>query len=270
MITTTRLISLFIILVTISLNSIPLSLAQFNPNNMFDEVDDDLSIEGDIFNNFNEDLEASQVLKDERFYRYGRFFSVNMGLGMTRFTGNRGAAYQQNFDPTFTFSVTYFVDFLTAFSLGIDYSRHAMFIDTVVNGHVDRAIGTVDVSMLRPYLGLKFYMDTANYGNAITYSNPHLILRFEYWYQTNKFIDVRDLPNQTGGGLGGAIGFGLDFPIVIKESYFGFEFLYHWANLPDKFTQDYRAIPASDPNIPTYDDLMGNVWTVMVTYNITW
>ena len=42
-------------------------------------IDSDLNVGGDIFSDFNEDLEASQVMEDERFYRYSRFFAVNLG-----------------------------------------------------------------------------------------------------------------------------------------------------------------------------------------------
>jgi hypothetical protein len=53
----------------------------------FDE-DDELNVGGDIFQDFNEDLEASQVMEDERFYRYSRFAAVNLGVGVTTFDGN--------------------------------------------------------------------------------------------------------------------------------------------------------------------------------------
>jgi hypothetical protein len=262
-------IALFFILLTPSL-----SWSQINPGTMYDDVEDDLSLGGDIFNNFSEDLEASQVLEDERFYRYGRFFSVNIGAGVTRFTGNRGRAYQENQDPSFSLSVTYFFDFLNAFTLGIDYSKHTMFIDTYVNAYKTDILGAVDVAMLRPFFGLKFYMDTAQHGNAITYSNPHLLVRLEYWYQTNKFPERKDVQRQSGGGIGTAIGAGLEFPIELKKSYLGVEFLWHWVNFFDKYTQDYRAVTSgtnqSDPNIATFEDLTGNSWTLMFSYNITW
>lgn len=244
------------------------------PGNLFDSVEDDINVGGDIFNDFNEDLEASQVVEDERFYRYGRFFSFNLGLGMTRFTGNRGRAYQTNLDPSFNMSLAYFFNFQSAFTLGFQYSKHAMFFGDVLNGYRNQEIGTVEVTMLRPFFGFRYYMDTANYGNAVTYSNPYFILRLEYWYQTNKFPDVKTLEKQTGGGLGTALGIGLEFPVELKKSYVGVEFLWHWVSFFDKFTQDYRACDSSgcqtDPSVTTYDDLTGNAYDIFITYNITW
>ena len=95
--------------------------------------DDDLTVGGDIFSDFNEDLEAAQVMEDERYYRYGRFFTVSLGLGATTFTGNRGVAYTDN-HPSYSFALMYFINFRNVFVMGFEYSKHTMFIDTYVNG----------------------------------------------------------------------------------------------------------------------------------------
>lgn len=256
---------LFILLTVFSINV----CAQLNPSALLDEVDDDLNVGGDIFNNFNEDLEASQVVEDERFYRYARFFSFNVGIGMTRFQGNRGRAYRQNFDPSFNISVNYFFDFLSSFSLGFQYSRHAMFVDTVTAGSKTDPFGAIEITMLRPFFAFRYYVDTSNYGNAITYSNPYALLRLEYWYLSKKFTETNK-EDERGGGIGLGLGFGLEFPIVLKESYVGVELLWHNAAFFDKYTKDYAAINTSDPSSPTYDDLTGNAYSLFVTYNITW
>ncbi|MDA9793131.1 hypothetical protein N9B72_00975 [Bacteriovoracaceae bacterium] len=244
--------------------------AQTNPATMLDSVEEDLNVGGDIFNNFNEDLEASQVVEDERFYRYGRFYSLNVGIGMTRFQGNRGRAYTQNFDPSFNISLNYFFDFLSSFSLGFQYSRHAMFVDTTTLGYPDPP-GTIEVTMLRPFFAFRYYMDTSNYGNAITYSNPYALLRLEYWRQTNKFPESKELDDQSGGGIGVGLGLGLEFPIEIKKTYVGVEFLWHNVAFFDKFTKDYAFKEGvSDAGVPTYEDLTGNGYSVFITYNVSW
>lgn len=240
-----------------------------------DMVDDDVSLGSDIFNDFSEDLESSQVLEDERYYRYGRFFSVNLGTGATTFTGNRGRAYYDN-HPSFHLSVNYFIDFQRVLTLGVEYSKHTMIIDSVVNGYRDQGnLGAVVSDFTRPFIGYKYYIDTTDLGTAITYSNPHFIGRVEYWYQTNKFIDQPNLEKQSGGGIGTSLGFGLEFPIELKKSYLSVQGLYHVVNFFDKYTQDYRI--ATDANgVPIagstkgYDDLNGNVFSFIITYNFTW
>ena len=269
----------FASLFLISLN---FALAQSNSiDEMFDQTNNDMNIGGDIFNDFNEDLEASQILEDERFYKYSRFFSFNIGLGITRFTGNRGKAYTKDNDPTFHLSFTYFMTFQTAWSLGLEYSRHTQNVSyqCVSCTKDSNGIGNVEVSFIRPFYALRYYFDTTNYGNAITYSNPHLVGRLEYWYQTNKFkglkgIDPSDnlsnFQDQSGGGIGAALGFGLDFPVKLKETYISVETLWHMVNFFDKEVSDWKGDPSTGDSNKGVNDLTGNSWTVVVTYNATW
>ncbi len=242
------------------------------------DMSDDLNVGGDIFSDFNEDLEASQVMEDERFYRYSRFFALNLGLGATTFSGNRGLAYTDN-HPSFHFGLMYFIDFQNVFVMGFEYSKHTMFIDTHVNGSSNQIIGAVETSMLRPYFGFRYYIDTSDLGTAITYSNPYFVGRMEYWYQTNTFSENPNLSDESGGGVGTGIGMGLEFPLELKVSYFNVEFLFHTVNFFDKYTQDYRKIPegtrdsadeAAYPSDYGYDDLTGNVYTLFFNYAISW
>ena len=256
---------LFFILILAS----QMSMGQ-SSDQIMQELDDDTTLNGgDIFSDFNEDLESSQVLEDERFYRYGRFFSVNVGGGLTTFTGSRGRAYDDN-PPTFHLSVNYFLDFQKAILLGVEYSKHTMVLNTVVNGYPDQGeIGAVITDMTRLFTGFKYFIDTTDLGTAITYSNPYIIGRLEYWYQTNEFIDKKNFDIQKGGGIGTGIGFGFEFPIELKASYLDVEFLYHVVNFFDKYTQDYRQSSEAGSTYG-YDDLTGNVMSVIVTYNFTW
>lgn len=250
---------------------IPLAFAQ---DPLMDFGDDDLNVGGDIFSDFNEDLDAARIAEDERFYRYGRFFSFIISLGTTTFTGNRGAAYSDNL-PSYGIGLTYFSDFQNAYGLGVEYSQHNFFLpdevvlndDTVSGNGTGNGPGLVEVNMLRVYFSFRHYIDTTDLGTAITYSNPYFIARLEYWYTTNKFIDQNNLENQTGGGLGVGLGMGLDFPIKIKESYINVELLWHQINIFDKDTQNYRA---TEENNVGYNDLNGNVISLMIGYVMNW
>ena len=126
-------------------------------------------------------------------------------------------------------------------------------------------IGQVDITQLRVFWGYRYYIDTANLGTAITYSNPYLTGRLEYWYSVNKFRDRGDDDN--GGGLGVGLGFGLEFPIRIKESYINIEFLYHTVNFHDKFTTLYQPVAGSTLG---FQDLSGNVYSTIAAYVISY
>lgn len=237
----------------------------------FDIEQDDLDIGGDIFTDFNEDLEASQVVEDERFYRYGRFFTVQFGLGLTTFDGNRGNAYE-NSPPSYTFGINYFLNFRNTFGMGVAFSRHTMFIGDSVKGFPGLGgtpLGMIDISILRVFFNYRYYIDTSNLGTAITWSNPYFTGRLEYWYLNNKFLDQSGLGNDSGGGLGFGGGFGLEFPIKLKEYYINVEFLVHSVNFHDKYTSAYQPAQGS-PSGFGYDDLTGLAYTTMVSYVISW
>ena len=173
-------------------------------------------------------------------------------------------------------AVMYFINFRTVFTMGFEHSQHTAFIDTFVNGSPNELIGAVESSFLRPFFGVRQYIDTTNLGTAITYSNPYFVGRLEYWYQTNRFPENDNISDEAGGGLGTGLGFGLEFPIELKQTYFNVEFLYHVVNFFDKFTQDFRQI--DDPNhdqanFPSefgFEDLTGDVISVFMSYNVSW
>jgi hypothetical protein len=256
-----------LLFIAITLGSTQLLYAQEAPNDIFSADDDDLNVGGDIFTDFNEDVESAKMAEDERFYRYGRFFSFNVSLGLTTFDGNRGLAYE-NLPPTYGLSFTFFKDFQTAFGLGFEYSKHSMFLkDPVRKFSTLGAPGYVDISMLRLFFGYRYYIDTANLGTAITYSNPYLIARLEYWYTTNDYKDQSQVPKDSGGGVGAGVGFGLEFPIEIKESYIGLEFLFHSVAFFDKNTLDYYPVNAGGYG---FQDLGGNAYSTMLSYVFNW
>jgi hypothetical protein len=190
---------------------------------------------------------------------------------MTAFNGNRGLAYE-NEHPSFGFSVHYFQDFNSSFGLGFAFSKHHMFLPDPVKGFPDypgsedSGPGFVSVNMLRVFFSYRYYMDTRNLGTAITYANPYLTGRVEYWYQTNKFIDQPEIPDDSGGALGFAFGGGLEFPIKLKESYLGIEILMHNVSYFDKYSLIFKGVKPGTG----YDDLTGYAFTSMVSYVINW
>lgn len=254
-----------IITLTLLLFQLSLAFGQTLPNMDLGTEDNDLSVDGDIFSDFNEDIESSQVMEDERYYRYGRFFSFQVGLGTTWFDGNRGAAYEPD-PPAYTLSFNYFLDFNSSFGIGFAFSKHWMFFPDPTIGSVLNSLKFVDISLFRTFFSYRYYIETANLGTAITWSNPYFTGRLEYWYETQRFPDVSDEPTTTGGGLGMALGFGLEFPVKIRESYINVEFLYHTVNFQNKFTAKFQSVNGGYG----FDDLTGAVYTNTVSYVFNW
>ncbi|EQC46019.1 hypothetical protein [Bacteriovorax sp. Seq25_V] len=257
--------NIFKILILLSLTL--LTPAQDFGSGMIGIEDDDLSVGGDIFNDFNEDLEDTQISEDERFYKYGRYFTFQIGLGITAFDGNRGQAYA-NDPPTFSLSINYFSDFQSAWGVGFAYSKHSMFFDEETEGWKGQSpAGFIEVSMLRTFFSYRYYVDTSNLGTAITYSNPYIVGRLEYWYVTNKYLDQDDIADDKGGGIGMALGFGLEFPIKLKESYLNLEFLLHDVAFHDKETREFT--PLEGKNVG-FENLAGYGYTTVLSYVWNW
>ena len=242
------------------------AFSQFSQD--FDFGDDDLNIGGDIFSDFTEQIDDERMMEDERFYQYGRFFSVQVSLGLTTFDGNRGTAYE-NEPPTFGFGLNYFADFQSSYGLGVEFSRHNMYFPEPMEFTTPNPLGFVTVNMLRVYFSYRYYIDTTDLGTAITWANPYFTGRLEYWYVTNKYEDLEDFPDDSGGGLGFGVGFGFEFPIKIKESYINVELLAHMVNFHDKSTGRYEPDRINGGTIG-FSDLNGNAYSTKVAYVISW
>lgn len=230
---------------------------------------EELNIGGDIFSDFNEELEDAQIAEDERYYRYGRFYTVQIGGGVTTFRGNRGRAYE-NQNPSYTFGINYFLDFQNSLGMGFGYSKHQMdlYEKTNFSQRNTSAPGIVNINIFRWFFNYRYYIDTTDLGTALTFANPYLTGRLEYWYLSGKFEDAQ-LPDDTGGGIGLGLGIGLEFPVKIRQSYIGLEFLYHSINFHDRDTRKYQPLPDSSTQFG-YDDLRGAGLTMMASYIWSW
>lgn len=252
------------------------------------QFDQDLELGQDIFTDFSEDVDSKQIQEEERFYRYGRFVSFTMGLGLTTFGGNRGKAYHDN-HPSFSLGLIYFADFQNAINIGIEYSKHTMYLDAPVkiNTNINEPIGAVDVAMLRPFIAYRYYINTTDLGTLLTYANPYLIGRLEYWYQTNKFREYstgsESGSTQKGGGIGVGAGLGIEIPMNLEKSFIGVQFLVHKVNFFDRDTEAYQSKSEDDPTTAAdernycltnkcygYDNLEGLGYTFMTSYIISW
>lgn len=243
------------------------SLAQFD--SVSSSFDDDLSSSTDIFTNFDDDLGTREEQEDERFYRYGRFVSASFGFGITSFTGNRGKAYHDK-NPTIAFGLIYFSDFQNAFNIGIEYSRHVMYLDNPTLGSGLESYGAIDITYLRPYFAYRYYVDTSDLSSLLTYANPYFIGRIEYWYQNRKFKEYNG-NTDTAGSIGGALGLGVEIPIDLKKNYISLQFLVHQVTLPDTDTEEYEVSNScTDADCYGYSDMKGMGYSLVTSYLFSW
>jgi len=226
----------------------------------------DFEIGGDIFSDFSDDLDEKQIAEDERFYRYGRFFSVAFGFAMTSFTGNRGLLYKNDF-PSFVFALTFFMSMQHAIGLGLDYSQHHFAIDSPVYNFNPNPPGLAKVSIIKPFLSYRYYWDTSNMPTALTFANPYVTGRVEFWRLTNTFEEIPGRPSYAASGIATSLGLGLEFPIKYKESYLNLQFLYHLHQLSDKHSTAFAPIKGSNVG---YQNLSGDALSGSVSYVFSW
>jgi hypothetical protein len=196
--------------------------------------------------NENEDEEA-----DSKFFQYGRFFGVSLGLGAEMIDGNRGTLWQGGF-PMVDFKVHYWFDFQVALDLGFFTAQQ--YYDTTVKG-----LGHVDINVVHVGVDVKYYFQTKNLSSALSFASPYLLAGAGSYTKTeNSQAQATQDPDTS---LGVSLGLGLEFVISPRKSYFEIEAKGHLVVFKDTYTTNFSA---SVPN------LTGNFYTVSGSVLFTW
>jgi hypothetical protein len=211
------------------------------------EEDDFSSTPFTAYGEFNEEAEE---IAESRFFQYGRYFGVSVGVGGEGVTENRGLLWQGGF-PMFEFKVHYWFDFNVAIDMGLSTANH--FYDNPVTGD------HVDVNFVRIGISGKYYFDTANLSAAISFANPYLIVGFGSYRKSEKSRDLELTENDDAVGF--SFGAGLEFALKHRKVYFEVEGKMHLAAFKDTFTREF------EPSIP---NLSGGWFTITGALLFTW
>jgi hypothetical protein len=187
--------------------------------------------------------------------QYGRLFGLSLGVGFEGATGNRGALWQSGF-PATDLKVHYWFDFNVAIDLQYFTAPH--FYETVrpIN---DR----VDVTMARLGIDVKYYFDTKNLSAAISFANPYVLFGAGSFSKTEtSLIQGGEPANESTLGISG--GFGLEFAIRPRKTYFYFEGKISSANFKDTSTTTQKD---GDPDL---EDLRGLFYNLAAGFLFTW
>jgi hypothetical protein len=193
---------------------------------------------------FNEEDEESE---DTRFFKYGRFFGLSVGMGVQSADGNRGTLWNGGF-PAIDLRLHYWFSFNFAADLGGYLSNH--YFNTATTGNVDVFFSHLGVS-------LKYYFDLKNFSAALSFANPHLIGGGGLYHKKefSQSLDKTDLSNAVGGNLG----VGLEFAFKPRKVY---------------LQMDGRLayVPFADMNNAQYgmNNLRGIFYTITSRLLLTW
>lgn len=204
------------------------------------------------FTEYGEFNEASDEESDAKFFQYGRFFGVSLGLGFQFIDGYRGALWQGGF-PMFDFKLHYWFDFNVALDVG--FFTASQYYDTKIQN-----LGHVDINLLHVGVDIKYYFDTKNLSSAISFANPYVLLGAGSFSKTENSVaqQSQDSDNSLGISAGG----GFEFVISPRKTYFEIESKIHFVTYKDTYTTRF-----SSAGLPS---LTGNFFTFSGNLLFTW
>jgi opacity protein-like surface antigen len=192
------------------------------------------------FSDYGEFDSGEDEAEDERFFQYGRFFGVGLGLGFTTATGNAGKLYQGGF-PTVDFRLDYWFDFQFALQIDVQNSSHSY------NAPPD---GLTNVNLFRIMAQVKYYFDTRNMSAPITFVGPHLIAGGGFYQRTDNIGTGNNTAQATSINTEQAFGFnagaGLELTLKPKKTYLDFEAVAHFVQFPDSYTTKFQVDGLND------------------------
>lgn len=192
--------------------------------------------------------EGADEDEETKFFQYGRFFGVSLGLGLQNVTGNRGQLWSGGF-PTVDFRFHYWFDFNFALDLGISTAPHSF--------ESLGAAGVYQVNMIRVGTDAKYYFDTRDASAAWASSNPYVLLGAGSYSKTETASQTKLSDNDSSFGICG--GLGLEFAFKARKAYFNIESKFHMVRFKDTNASKFG-----------YDNLNGNFVTLTGSFLFTW
>lgn len=212
------------------------------------EEDDFTSTPFTEYGSFNE---AEDEEAETRYFQHGRFFGVSLGMGFEAVDGNRGLLWQGGF-PVVDFKLHYWFDFNIALDFGVTVAPHYYNTNNALGGHVQ-------ANLLRFGVDIKYYFDTKNLSAPISFANPYVTAGGGNFMKTQTYYSLNK--SDTDNSLGLSLGFGLEFAIKPRKSYFEVEGKIHMVYFNDTSSTDFS------PAIP---NLSGNFYTLVTSLLFTW
>jgi hypothetical protein len=207
------------------------------------------------FGEFNDEEEA----EDTKFFQYGRFFGVSLGLGYEGAMGNRGALFTGGL-PAFALRVHYWFDFNFALTLGLYSAKHTYTgqkpDDTDPNTKHDWSIFGYGAE-------LRYYFDTKDATAPITFAGPFLqVGAYNFTKSENDVSQPDDVGKDSALGL--TFGGGLEFPLKPRKTYLNLETKFTSVSFKD--TGVLVTVPGSGRQVDTGGLLFTILASVLFTY----
>jgi hypothetical protein len=207
------------------------------------------------YGSFNEEKDEEE---DAKFFQYGRFFGVSLGLGIETVDGDRGTLYQGGF-PTFDAKIHYWFDFNFALDIDFYLAQHYFVGQTNASNPLT---GRYNVNITHLGVDFKYYFDTKNLAAAISFANPYLLVGGGTYTKSLSAAQGQSSGADTDTQVGFNAGAGLEFALKPRKVYFTTEARIHVVTFNDANTQDFAG--------QGINDLHGNFYTFVGSLLFTW
>ncbi|MEW6055892.1 MAG: hypothetical protein AB1540_04685 [Bdellovibrionota bacterium] len=208
------------------------------------------------YSEYGEFDSSEDEANDEKFFQFGRFFGLGLGLGVTQATGNAGRIYQGGF-PTILARINYWFDFNFALQVDVENSKHNYDISPD---------GLTSVNLFRVLFDVKYYFDTRDLSAPITFVGPHLIAGGGFYQRTDNIgagnADAT-LANsvQSENAFGFNFGGGFELTLKPKKTYLQIQSLVHLVQFSDQFDKKFVSSGIPDRTGPWLTATVSLVWT---------
>jgi hypothetical protein len=207
------------------------------------------------FGEFSDEDEA----EDTRFFQYGRFFGVSLGLGYEGAMGNRGALFTGGL-PAYTLRVHYWFDFNFALTLGIYSAKHQY---TGSRSDEEEVTEKHDWNLFAYGAELRYYVETRDATAPITFAGPFVQVGVGNYSKSENSVTAPDAVSKDSA-IGLSFGGGLEFPLKPRKSYLNLEVKFISVSFKD--TGLPVTVGASGKQIDTSGLLFNLMASVLFTY----
>lgn len=195
------------------------------------------------YGEFDEDREEAE---NAYFYQHGRFFGLSLGTGYEGALGNRGKLWDGAF-PIIDIRLHYWFDMNFAMDIGF-YSAHHSYVK-----YSDRT--TTDVGIFTLGTALKYYFDTQNLSSAITFANPYVLGGIGTYREAKTAQGANSSADDHS--FGANLGFGMEFALSHKRTYFYMEARMHFPHFKDADSNEFN-----NPTDGGFQNLNGPLYTL--------
>lgn len=203
------------------------------------------------FTEFGEFNEADDEAHNIEFFQNGRFFGVSAGVGFHDVLGNRGLLWKGGF-PFLTFKLHAWFDLKVGIQLYFATAKHSYEVEGVTS-HTDSSVFQFGADF-------KYYLGTKDVTAAVAFANPYVLVGGATFTKNEFDQDTQtETPDST---FGVAAGFGLEFAISPKRSYFTVETKAYLVPYNDAASEKFAG-----NGIP---DLSGLFYSVTGNFMFTW